>query len=98
MSQSRTHVRRSASEWNAILARYETSDQSQRDFCRSEGVALASFLRWRRRLGAQAVTTSTPISRSSGDEDFIELTHGAAESPWSIEIELPGVCILRFRS
>ena len=98
MSQPRTHVRRSASEWKAILARYEISHQSQRDFCRSEGVALASFLRWRRRLGAQAVTTPTAVSRSSGHEDFVELTHRAAETPWSIELELPGGCILRIRS
>jgi len=38
------------------------------------------------------------MSRSSGHADFIELTHGAADSPWSIELELPGGCILRIRS
>ena len=97
MSTPRQHVRRSASDWQSILARYERSDLSQRDFCRSEGVALASFLRWRQRLGMQSVrrAASTPdVPR----DDFVELAMPHAAPSWSIEIELPGGCILRLRS
>lgn len=97
MSTPRQHVRRSASDWQSILTRYERSDLSQRDFCRSEGVALASFFRWRQRLGIQSArrAVSTPdVAR----EDFVELATPNTTPPWSIEIELPGGCILRLRS
>ena len=97
MSTSRSHVRRSASEWQAIFARYESSTLNQRDFCRSEGVALASFLRWRQRLGTQSVTPAAS-TREASREDFVELATQGTVPSWSIEIELPGGCILRMRS
>ena len=97
MSTPRQHVRRSASEWKSIFARYERSDLSQRDFCRSEGVALASFFRWRQLLGTQSVRRTAPSTEVSRD-DFVELATPDATPSWSIEIELPGGCILRLRS
>lgn len=94
---TRPYVRRSAAQWKQIITRYEHSDQSQREFCLTEGISLATFLRWRRRLGAQAVAPPRrDVSSPSGD--FVQLTAPSPQAGWSIELELPGGCTLRIRS
>jgi len=82
-------VRRSKKQWTEILRQFESSELSSRDFCRREGLALASFQRWRRRIGPAAAA------------EFVELVptpSPSAEAPsWALEVALPdGVC-LRFR-
>lgn len=90
MTRSRQHVRRSEQEWREIVQRFEASGQSQRQFCKSEDITLASFARWRRRLQA----TGTPAAIDSG---FVELATPSVAPSWSIELELPGGSILRVR-
>lgn len=99
MTQRRSHVRRSQSQWREILTRYEVSGQSQRDFCRAEGLALATFLRWRRRLGS--VSTARPVAEQSraqpAVDPFVELGMSSEGRGWSIELELPDGFVLRVR-
>jgi hypothetical protein len=98
MTSSIRRVRRSASDWRTILSHYEQSGQSQRDFCRAQGVALASFLRWRQRLGA-GDAHSTVAQREglpAQANSFVEFA-AAPASTWSIELELPHGLVLRVR-
>ena len=81
---------RSAEQWRAIIERYESSGQSQADFCRRERISLTSFCRWRRRfLGddqsgfVELLPASPPATASAGD--------------WTLEIDLPGGGSLRLR-
>lgn len=101
MPRSRPHVRRSEKQWREILARYESGDLSQREFCSAEGIALASFLRWRRRLGSTATPSrprTAPKRRVAAPESpFVELVAAPSGESWAFELELPGGCVLRVR-
>ena len=67
------YVRRSAAQWQALLEAYERSGLSQRTFCQQQGLALSSFVRWRRQLAGRinisrmhtipgsAASTKTPM-------------------------------------
>ncbi len=90
MTRSRPHVRRSEEEWREIVQRFEASGQSQHEFCKSEGLTLASFTRWRRRLQASA----TPAAIDHG---FVEIARACTTPTWTIELELPGGGVLRVR-
>jgi hypothetical protein len=81
--------RRTEAEWTEILRRYESSGLASRGFCRREGLALSSFLRWRRRLG------------SVGNTEFVELvptsSPGVPLANWSLDVSLPNGVSLRFQ-
>ena len=53
MSRSKlARVRRSAQEWKSIVSRCERGEQSYREFCEREGLALSTLHWWRRKLRA----------------------------------------------
>lgn len=93
------HVRRSEKERREILSRYEASGQSQRDFCKAEGIAIASFLRWRRQLGPAPATPRAAAKRRvrPPESPFVELIPAPIGEGWAIELALPGGCVLRVR-
>jgi hypothetical protein len=91
-------VRRTRSEWQSILKRYEKSGLSGTAFCEREEISPSSFAEWKRKLGKVA---STRPSRPR----FVELTkpvavpvmppvpsHGRGE----FELSLPGGVVLRW--
>ena len=48
----RTRIRRSEQEWSKILARFERVEQSHRELCQREELALSTFQWWwRHKLG-----------------------------------------------
>lgn len=59
-----TKVRRSESEWRAIMADYKDSGQTQEVYCRERGISLSPFYNWRKKL-RRAVPGRTA--------DFIEI-------------------------
>lgn len=83
--------RRSAKQWRAILRRFDKSDLSPADFCRQQKLALPSFRGWQRKQLAEASTAG-----------FVELQPPAAtpnlETPWTLELDLPGGGRLRIQS
>ena len=93
--QANGKVRRSIEEWREILARFEASGISQREFCRKEGLPLGSFSRWRRRLEGG----ETPHGLDTGR--FVELTPNPSPltglSGGDMELLLPGGVQLRWR-
>jgi hypothetical protein len=82
-------IRRNKDQWTEILREFDSSGLEPREFCRRKKLALASFRRWRRRLGRV-----TPA-------DFVELvptsSPSAAAPAWSLEIALPNGVALRFQ-
>jgi len=89
-------IRRSASEWQHIIAQYEQSDQTQETFCHEHSLALSTFCRWRQRLSR---LTSPSTCEAPG---FVELSSEVpADEPaltsWDVELQLGADVFLRLR-
>lgn len=95
-------VHRTAEEWSEIFDNFDESRLSRDEFCKREHIQAVSFARWHRKLrGPQRRSrVSTPKTDAKiTKESFVELTPpSAAVSLWSLELELPGGCVLRLRS
>lgn len=88
------HPRRSAEQWRAIIQHFESSDLSQVDFCRQEGLSLTSFSRW---LGRFRCDDHQPGFVELHPEPSPSTTPTAVPScgDWTLEIDLPGGGSLR---
>lgn len=91
--QSNGKIRRTESEWESIIERFEQSGLSAAAFCRREKISKNTFSKWKARIEAG--------STSRGG--FVELRQGAiSEAPvaahGTLEIELPGGVTLRWRA
>ena len=75
--------RRSANQWQTLVAQFGESNLTIKDFCDQENLARDTFNRWRNK-----------ISLESSLPDFIELqppvTSSPSTGPWSVELDLPG--------
>ena len=98
-------IRRTESEWRALVEKFEASVQSEAAFCRSKKLSRKSFREWRARL----TTTSTPPRRVRATRKpkppsagFIELTAPSIDAKSgagaAFELELPGGVRLRWRA
>lgn len=91
-------VRRTESEWRAILDRYARSGLSESAFCRRSELPRGSFVKWKQKLatGTRAATVGEPA--------FVEWVapagevEEAAESAREFELSLPGGVVLRWRA
>ena len=82
--------RRNKEQWQGLIEAQSASEMSQAAFCAANGLKLASFQNWKRRLAAGPPTVAEP---------WVELgtLDRSAASGWEIELDLGrGVC-LRFR-
>ena len=52
-------------QWTERLKRFEESQQTAAEFCRTEGVSEPAFYQWRRRLGRVPRTKTLPVPRRS---------------------------------
>jgi hypothetical protein len=91
-------VRRSRTQWRALIARAEHSELSVTEFCRRESVSTASFYTWRNRLRASTESVSPPTAVGG---EFIDLgilgDPGSNATPWLIELDLGAGMVLRLR-
>ena len=80
--------RRSRDEWRRLVERFEGAGLSQGEFCRREALNENTFRLWRSRVR----------SSKNVPAPFVEVVPvPAAESPWTIELELPNGAKLRLR-
>jgi len=91
--QSNGKIRRTESEWEAIIERFEKSGLSAAAFCRREKISKNTFSKWKARLEAGS-------ARRAG---FVELgpeviSEAAVAAHGTLEIELPGGVMLRWRA
>lgn len=78
-------IRRSREQWERLIEEQSASELTQAAYCRANGISLASFQNWKRRLAAEAPA-----------ESWFELgALDAAQAPrWDIELELgEGICL-----
>jgi len=90
-SPKRKPNRRSAKQWRTILRRFDKSSLSPTEFCHKQNLSLPAFHRWRRKQLAEASAIG-----------FVELQPATAspklETPWTLELDLPGGGRLRIQS
>ena len=72
--------RRSAADWQQVLAAYEDSGQSGTEFCQTNQIGLKSFYRAKGKYG------STESPNTSG---FVQVTTTQAQALSEIELILP---------
>ena len=93
MSQvSQIKTRRSRDQWSQLMADYEASSLTQREFCEHRQLAYSTFCYWRKRLSAD--TGSMRLS-----EPLVELPVLPMHEPahWRLELELGQGVVLRVR-
>lgn len=61
--KKQSHKRRSEQQWQAILAEYQQSHLTQKQYCNQHGIANSTFSKWKAQLEGQA----------SQPKDFIEI-------------------------
>ena len=99
--------RRSQAQWREIVTQFEASGLSATSFCKRQGIAYGSFMRWRQRVevtdGQTAQVSADdwlPIPVTAGAEDDNTTGEGdrATARGWDIELALPGGVQLRMRA
>lgn len=78
MEQNR---RRNAQEWSTIFLDWRRSNESQREYCRREGISISAFGYWHRKLKKdseeqQIVKISGLASLPTGDENVFTVRAG----------------------
>ncbi len=101
-------VRRTESEWRAIVSRFESSGLSEADFCRRTKVSRQSFRMWRERLTAVGTSPRVLATRKvrPAPAGFVEwvapmpLPTMREEPRAGVEFELalPGGVVVRWRA
>lgn len=91
MTSTNGRMRRSASDWQEFLKRYDEGGRSRAAFCRAEGLSPSTFALWQRKLGSP--------KGSAAKREFVELEPAQPEQlgGWVFEIELPDGRLARLR-
>ena len=98
-------IRRTESEWRALVEKFEASNASEAAFCRGKRISRKSFREWRARLAkadAGSSRTRATRRRRTAPAGFVELMapsmEAKPESGPEFELELPGGVRLRWRA
>ena len=98
-------IRRTESEWRALVKKFEASDQSEAGFCRAKKLSRRSFRDWQKRFAeAEAAPRRLRAMRKpkSSVAGFVALTAPSVEAKpgpgAAFELELPGGVRLRWRA
>jgi hypothetical protein len=84
--EKRHRARRSESQWRRLIARQGDSGLSAAAFCRTEGLSLANFYRWRRRMQGDEIPMSADVGSSFVDIGAVALATDARALELRIEI------------
>ena len=98
-------IRRTESEWRALVKKFEASDRSEASFCRSRKLSRRRFREWRARFAEDDAAarrvraTRKPKPPAAGFVELVTPPAGAKpESVAEFELELPGGVRLRWRA
>lgn len=93
MEEKSKRAKRTAAEWQRVIAEQKRSGLSQKEFCRQNNIGYSSFHSWKAKLSGEG----RPVS--SDQPHFIELPPLAnvSASSWDIELDLGHGIVLRLR-
>lgn len=87
--------------WHSLIAKWQTSQMTVREFCDKHQLSTTSFYHWRKQLNLavrQPARPDTPEAAPENDSPFQLLqVPGSPETLWEIELSLPGGVTLRMR-
>ena len=63
MARTGNRQRRTRAQWQALVAAYEASCESQRAYCAAHGVALSTLRHWKDRLAGAARKAAPAVAR-----------------------------------
>ncbi len=92
-------TRRSQSQWQELVEAHSNSELSQKAFCEQQGISIASFGYWKRKLKAKSRHVSPADQAPDASDAWIELPlavqpGGNKGSTWNIELDLGnGLCL-----
>ncbi len=84
--ERKRQIKRTESEWQAIIKKFEKSGLTIKDFCVSEGLVLSTFKRWQQNLSDKLPAQFVDLSPTP-----------APATAWELEIKLPNGVHLQFR-
>lgn len=89
--------RRTAQQWQALIAEQAECGLSQSAFCKRKRLALSTFSLWKRRLSEAG---PEPAEQSEDRSTWIDLGNlSSGQSVWDIELDLgDGICLRLRRS
>lgn len=95
------HVRRSASDWCALMRDFAQGGETRTQFCERHGLTLSTFAWWRSHLRRESAAVSNTTPTQTGAL-FVELAPDdksitAAAVNWDVELELGSGVVLRLR-
>ena len=97
------HVRRSASDWCALMRDFAQRGETRTQFCERHGLTLSTFAWWRSHLRRESAAVSNTIP-ALASALFVELAPEDEAKPiavvathWDVELELGRGVVLRLR-
>ena len=90
--------RRSPAQWRSIFDKFDRSGVTQEHFCQREGLALATFSLWRRKLRASSLATIPATFVEVCLPSHAEPAQAPRDEPvQEVIVELPFGVVLKFR-
>ena len=96
-------VRRSASDWRALMRDFSQRGETRAQFCERHGLTLSTFAWWRSHLRRESAAVSNTTPTQTGAL-FVELAPdddakpiAAVATHWDVELELGSGVFLRVR-
>ena len=93
-------TRRTKAQWQQLVSLQQSSGLTQKAFCEQEGLSLATFGYWRRKLRQEAraeeVAACVSVELAASLDRWLELASPGVgpERPWRIELDLGnGFCL-----
>ena len=93
-------TRRTKAQWQQLVSLQQSSGLTQKAFCEQEGLSLATFGYWRRKLRQEAraeeVAACVSVEPAASLDRWLELAFPGVgpERPWRIELDLGnGLCL-----
>ena len=66
-------IRRSRSQWQQLMTAQQASGLSQKVFCQQEGISVAIFGYWKRKLKREAGVSTLAWPQADASPDWLEL-------------------------
>lgn len=82
-------TRRNRDDWMQLMAEYDASDLTQRQFCARQQLAYSTFCYWRKRLSSDATPAAALIE--------LPMQPVYEQTDWRLELELGQGVVLRLK-